>query len=84
MNIRETGVLARGLLSAVDPGRQWEDAIACEMAEPRYKEAADPLPGNMHVWPNPTRHTLYVDISEGTPQAWDITLYNAYGTAAQH
>lgn len=70
---------ARGMLSAIDPGLVWDDATACTMAEPRYRKAADPMISSMSVWPNPTRHTLSIDLSEGTPQVWDITLYNAYG-----
>jgi len=68
---------ARGLISTLQPGRQWDDASACQMAEPRSSEGFGYEQNVLKVWPNPARDQLFVHL-EGESD-WNVALFNAFG-----
>lgn len=70
---------ARGLLSTLEPGRQWDDAAICAMAEPRYSHGVVRISDSLKAWPNPASDVISVALGGYAALVWDVTLYNAYG-----
>jgi hypothetical protein len=78
MELGEAVFQARGLLMLWDPALHWDDDTRCSMAQPRTAEAAWQV-GQLTVFPNPVRTSMYVHLIGGEEGIWTIQLINPVG-----
>jgi hypothetical protein len=77
--IDEAVFQARGLLTSLDPGRNWDDASACIMAQPRNNAIPSTLTEALIVYPNPVHSELFVRLEGAGHGTWTLQLLNPVG-----